>query len=127
IEHVTPVPNSIPCVEGVVFSRGQVIPVVNLRARFGFARENHSPRSRLMVVRSGERVVGLIVDAAREFRSISTDQIQPPSGTLLNLSGSYLAGTVSLGERLVLLLDLQNTLNFSETLPANLPAPVMSA
>ncbi len=127
VEHITPVPNAAPGVEGVVFSRGQVIPVVNLRARFGFAKENHSPRSRLMVVRCGERVVGLIVDAAREFRSISTEEIQAPSGTLLSLSGSYLEGTVSLGERLVLLLNLQQTLNFAGSMPANLPAPMMSA
>jgi len=127
IDHITPVPNAAACVEGVVFSRGQVIPVVDLRARFGFAREARSVKNRLLVVRSGERVVGLIVDAAREFRSIPAESIQAPTGTLLSLSGKYLAGTVTLGERLVLLLDLQNTLNFSEIVPVMLPEPSLTS
>jgi purine-binding chemotaxis protein CheW len=126
IDHITPVPNAPPFVEGVVFSRGQVVPVIDLRTRFGFPKQVRSPKSRLMVVRSAERVVGLIVDAAREFRSIPAETIQPPTGTLLSLSGKYLAGTVNLGERLILLLDLQNTLSFSEISPASLPDLVMS-
>jgi chemotaxis signal transduction protein len=68
----------------------------------------------------------LIVDAAREFRSIPAEAIQPPTGTLLSLSGKYIAGTVSLGERLVLLLDLHNTLNFSEIPQAVMPETVMT-
>src|SRR6476620_5638911 len=70
VEQVTPVPNAARFVEGVVFSRGQVIPAVNLRVRFGFPRQAHTTRSRLIVVEAGERIVGLIVDAAREFRNL---------------------------------------------------------
>src|SRR5688500_8206020 len=50
VGHITPVPNTSPTVEGVVFSRGQVIPAVNLRVRFGFPREPHTVRSRLIIV-----------------------------------------------------------------------------
>ena len=50
IDHVTPVPNAPVFVEGVVFSRGQVVPVINLRARFGFERAAITLRSRLLVV-----------------------------------------------------------------------------
>ena len=53
IEDVTRVPNAPPFVDGVVFSRGQVVPVVNLRARFGFERAAFDLRSRLIVVQSG--------------------------------------------------------------------------
>src|SRR5688500_20329829 len=70
LDQVTPVPNAPPFVDGVVFSRGKVIPAVNLRVRFGFPRQPHTLRTRLLVVQSGDRAVGLIVDSAREFRNI---------------------------------------------------------
>ena len=73
LEHITPVPNTSASVEGVLFSRGQVIPAVNLRVRFGFPREPHSVRSRLIIVQVRQRLVGLIVDVAREFSSIPAE------------------------------------------------------
>ncbi|HYG35264.1 MAG TPA: chemotaxis protein CheW, partial [Clostridia bacterium] len=78
IEHITPIPNAPPFVEGVVFSRGQIIPAINLRVRFGFPRQEHTLRSRLIVVQSGQRRLGLIVDSAREFRQLPRQSILPP-------------------------------------------------
>src|SRR4051812_22959633 len=62
----TPVPNAPPFVDGIVSVRGQVIPAVSLRARFGFPRVAYNTRSRLIVVRGQGRTVGLVVDGARE-------------------------------------------------------------
>jgi chemotaxis signal transduction protein len=106
VGQITPVPNAAPFVDGVVFSRGQVVPVINLRARFGFERAAGDIRSRLLVVDAGRRQVGLLADAAREFISIADNAIQPPSEGLDGLSGRYLAGMATLGERIVLVLDL---------------------
>lgn len=106
IEHITPVPNAPPHVEGVVFSRGQVVPAINLRLRFGFPRADYTLRSRLMVVQVGPRRVGLIVDAAREFRNINAEAIKPPHESITGLSGQYLAGIANIGDRVVLLLNI---------------------
>ena len=111
LEHITPVPNTSSAVEGVVFSRGQVIPAVNLRVRFGFPREPHTMRTRLIVVQVQQRQIGLIVDAAREFSSIPDDTIRPIQEALSGMEGNYLKGFATLGDRLVLLLDLEATLN----------------
>lgn len=111
LEQITPVPNARHFMDGVVFSRGQVIPAVNLRVRFGFAREPHTLRTRLLVVQSGERAVGLIVDSASEFRTISEKTIQPPDAAVNGSSGKFLSGIANLNDRLVLILDLQSTLN----------------
>jgi purine-binding chemotaxis protein CheW len=108
---VTPVPNAPPFVDGVVSVRGQVIPAVNLRARFGFQRAAPDLRTRLLVVRAQNRAVALIVDSAREFASIDESAIQPPPAGIAGLSGEYLEGTVHLGERLVLLLDVNQIIN----------------
>jgi purine-binding chemotaxis protein CheW len=111
LDHITPVPNASPAVEGIVFSRGQVIPAVNLRVRFGLPREAYTMRSRLIIVQVQQRLVGLIVDAAREFSVISDDAIRPIQDAISGMEGNYLKGIATIGERLVLLLDLDATLN----------------
>ncbi|HEY5314105.1 MAG TPA: chemotaxis protein CheW [Pirellulales bacterium] len=119
LENVTPVPNAANYVDGVVFSRGQVVPAVNLRVRFGFERIAYDAKTRLVVVATQGRSVGLIVDAAREFVSIAAEAIQPPPPAMAALSGKYLANIATLGERLVMILDINELLNFAEnTLPA---------
>lgn len=110
LEHITPVPNASPSVEGIVFSRGQVIPAVNLRVRFGLPREPHTMRSRLIVVQTQQRLVGLIVDAAREFSAIPDDATRPIQDAISGMEGNYLKGIATVGERLILLLDLDATL-----------------
>ena len=120
IEDITRVPNAPPFIDGVVFSRGQVVPVVNLRARFGFERAAVDLRSRLIVVQSAGRLIGLVADAAREFVSIPPDAIQPPNDALAGMSGRYVAGIASLNDRLVLVLSLDRILNFAEALTLGL-------
>ena len=114
IEEITRVPNAPAFVDGVVVSRGQVVPVVNLRARFGFERAPNDLRSRLIVVQSGARLIGLVADAAREFVSIPPDAIQPPNEALTGMSGRYVEGIASMGDRLILVLSLNRILNFAE-------------
>jgi purine-binding chemotaxis protein CheW len=106
VGQVTPVPNAPAFVDGVVSVRGQVIPVVSLRSRFGFPRVETDLRSRLLVVRRDGRTVGFVVDSAREFTRISPDAIQPPPEGVSGLNGRYLEGLAHLGERLVLILDM---------------------
>ena len=120
IEDITRVPNAPSFVDGVVFSRGQVVPVVNLRARFGFERAAHDLRSRLIVVQSAARLVGLVVDSAREFINIPPDAVQPPHEALAGMSGRYVEGIASIGGRLILVLDLSRILDFAETLSMDL-------
>ena len=120
IEDITRVPNAPSFVDGVVFSRGQVVPVVNLRARFGFERASHDLRTRLVVVQSAARLVGLVVDSAREFVNIPPDAVQPPHEALAGMSGRYVEGIASIGGRLILVLDLSRVLDFAETLSMDL-------
>ncbi len=113
-EHVTLVPNANPAIDGVVFSRGQVIPALNLRVRFGFAREKNTLRTRIIFATVHDRTVGLIVDTAREFQKFSTDKIGPIEGTLTGINGRYLKAVTKVGERLVLILDLEAVLNVDD-------------
>ena len=111
IDDVAAVPNAHPAVEGVALVRGQVIPALNLRTRFGFERIERDLRSRLVVINTGARVVGLVVDTAREFLKISTESIEPPPEALTGLSGHYLEGIATIGERMILILNLDAVLD----------------
>src|SRR5690349_16129799 len=103
VEQITPVPNSPPFVDGVVFVRGQVVPVVNLRARFNFERAPCDIKTRLMVIAHSDRSVGLLVDSAREFITLTEDAIKPTPDAITTLSGRYLAGIANVDQRLVLI------------------------
>jgi purine-binding chemotaxis protein CheW len=117
VEHVTPVPNAPPYVDGVVFSRGQVVPAVNLRRRFGFDRVAYDLKTRLIVVGHAGRTVGLIVDSAREFVQIAADAIQPPPEAMGATSGHYLAGIATIGGKVILVVDVGEVIGHS-TAPA---------
>ena len=123
LEQVTAVPNAASFVDGVVFSRGQVVPAINLRARFGFERAPYDVSTRLIVVQSGGRSVGLVADGAREFVSFDPALIQPPASTLTGVSGRYLEGIANVGGRLVLVLDLDHVLTFDDPVLEGHPSP----
>jgi purine-binding chemotaxis protein CheW len=107
----TPVPNAPAYVDGVVAVRGQVIPAVSLRARFGFPRVPHDVRTRLIVVRARGRTVGLIVDGAREFANIPAESIEPLPEGIGGMSGRYLRGIAPKGDRLLLVVDVTELLD----------------
>jgi purine-binding chemotaxis protein CheW len=107
VENVTPVPNALPYVEGVILTRGQIIPLINLRIRFGFPRISTDLRARMLVVRSKVRTAGLLVDGAREFIPIAADMIHATHETFQGISNQYVKGVATVGERAVLILNLR--------------------
>lgn len=111
VEHVTTVPNAAPFVDGIVFSRGGVVPAVNLRRRFGFDATPYDLKTRMIIVSHAGRAVGLIVDSAREFVNIPANAIQPPPEALAGTSGNYLGGVATLNDKVVLILDVAEVLN----------------
>jgi len=111
IEDIAAVPNAHPAVEGVVLVRGQVIPALNLRTRFGFEKIERDLRSRLVVINNGNRVVGLVVDTAREFLKLPIDLIERPPEALTGLSGQYLEGIATIDGRMILVLNLDAVLD----------------
>ena len=111
VEGVTRVPNAPRWVDGVVFSRGVVVPALNLRARFGFEPVPYDARTRLIVVHRESRHVGLIVDSAREFVRIGDELVQPPGEGLTALSGRYLRGVATIGDRMIFILELNELLD----------------
>jgi purine-binding chemotaxis protein CheW len=114
LDHVTMVPNANAAIDGVVFSRGEVIPALNLRVRFGFPRKEKTLRTRVVFATVHDRTVGLIVDSARDFQSIPAESIGPIEKTLTGIHGNYLKAVAKINDRLIIILDLEAVLNVED-------------
>jgi purine-binding chemotaxis protein CheW len=110
LQSVTHVPRAPSFVEGVINLRGKVIPVVDLRRRFGLPSGEHTRASRIVVLEIGDQVVGVIVDGVSEVLRVSTATVEPPSPVVAGIDSEYLRGIAKLPERLVILLDLDRVL-----------------
>jgi purine-binding chemotaxis protein CheW len=107
VEKVTPVPTSPAYVLGVASLRGQVLPVISLRRRLRLDERALDQEARLLVVEWKNRVVALAVDSATEFREIAPGAIQPAPE---DAAGDMVDRLIHLGERTLLLLDLDKVL-----------------
>ena len=111
---VTRVPRAPAFVEGIINLRGKVIPVVDLRRRFGLPMADHTRASRIVVVELGDQVVGIIVDGVSEVLRVNTSIVEPPSPVVTGIDSEYLQGIAKLPDRLVILLDLDRVFAVEE-------------
>lgn len=103
---LTRVPQSPPEVEGVINLRGKIIPVVDLRKRFGMSRAEKSDQSRIVVVEVHGRTIGFIVDRVNEVLRISSKIVEPAPNMVCSVDSDFIAGVGKLEDRLLILLDL---------------------
>lgn len=114
MQPITTVPNGPAFIVGLTNLRGRVIPVMDLRQRFGLAAPEPNRRSRIVVAELGAHTVGLIVDGVSEVLRVAGEQIEPPSALVTTADSAFLRGVARLDERLILLLDLAHILTGSE-------------
>ncbi len=103
---LTRVPQSPPEVEGVINLRGKIIPVLDLRKRFGFKIQDATAQSRIVVVEIGGRVLGFIVDRVHEVLRIPRSIVEPAPAMVSSIDSDFIAGVGKLDDRLLILLDL---------------------
>jgi purine-binding chemotaxis protein CheW len=101
----TPVPGTPPYVTGLVQVRGRVVPVVDLRARFGLPAVTPSLDTRVVVVQQGERVVGLVVDMAREVLRVAPEAFRPPPEVMAEQAAGFVKAVAQANGRLIMLID----------------------
>lgn len=111
---LTRVPKTHEFVKGVINLRGVVIPVINLRGRFGLPEAEFTDNTRIIIISINDMEVGLIVDSANDVIDVDSDQIQEPPEIVGGIRAKYLRGVAKIGERLLVLLNLAEVLNKSE-------------
>lgn len=114
MQEITAIPRTPDFVEGVINLRGSIVPVIDLRKRFGLPIGEITKASRIVVVEAGQQMIGMIVDAVAETLRLPSNAIEPPSPVVTSLDTEYLRGVGKLEDRMVILLDLEKVLSNSE-------------
>jgi|SRR5579884_61644 purine-binding chemotaxis protein CheW len=114
LQKMTPVPKAPSFVEGVTNLRGRVIPVMDLRKRFGVTPQPTDQMSRIIVVEQRERLLGMMVDAVDEVLTVPASAIEGVDELVVSVDAEFLAGIVRLEDRLIILLDTEAVLSPGE-------------
>lgn len=122
MQAVTHVPETPEYVEGVINLRGRVIPVVDLRRRFGLAASEHTAESRIVVVDIAGNDIGVIVDAVTEVLRVAGSSIEAASALIASEDSYYMDGIAKIGDRLLILLDLDRVLQAGDEVVARATA-----
>lgn len=110
LTNFTRVPNSEEYITGVINLRGEVIPIINLRQKFGLKNEDKNENSRIIITCDNNISVGLLVDSSSEVIYLNNDDIDNPPN-LNNDDNEYIKGIGKKDEELYLIIDLEKTLN----------------
>ena len=116
MQPITKVPKAPVYVEGVINLRGKVIPVIDIGKRFGFEKSERAKNNRIVVVYIQDTTLGIIVDAVTEVVRIPNDAIETVSDIVTTGNSDYLQGIAKLGNKMVILLALEQLLSADSTL-----------
>lgn len=108
---ITKVPRAPEFVEGVINLRGKVIPIIDLRRRFGLAPKAHDKNTRIIVIEINNVIVGFVVDAVSEVLRIPASTVEPPPPVVAGVESDYISGVGQLQDRLLIMLDLDKLLS----------------
>jgi purine-binding chemotaxis protein CheW len=114
VPEITSVPSAPELVEGVINLRGKIIPVVDLRKRFGQSEIRSDKKNRILVVELENKLIGLIVSAASEVLKIAPSEIEAPGTLFADGESTYVTGVGKLKGRLIILLDISKLLQRAE-------------
>jgi len=110
---ITSVPQTPDFVQGVINLRGKIIPVIDLRSKFGLERAEYNEQTCIIVVDVG-MLMGLIVDTVQEVHDIPADQIEPPPRLGASVDTSFILGMGKVKSEVKILLDIDRVLTSEE-------------
>jgi len=111
---MTRLPNTPPFIKGVINLRGNVIPVVDMRIRFGFPEGSITDLTRIIVVETGGKQVGILVDNVYQVVRLPVASIDPPSELITGISEDFISGIGRLRDRLIVLLNMTQIIFLEE-------------
>ena len=114
-DSVTPIPNAPAYVKGVMNLRGTIVPIIDLRQRFGLPRSDYGPTTVVIVLKvtgeSGERTMGVVVDGVSDVYNVGAEQAKPPPDFGSVVDTEFVKGLATVGDKMVILLDIDNLIN----------------
>lgn len=114
MQAITSMPHAPSFVQGVTNLRGKVLPVIDLRLRFGMPPKTADKSSRIIVISVNETEIGMIVDGVSAVLTIGDLAIEPPPPITTTVDSTFITGIAKLDDRMVILLDLDRILSLEE-------------
>jgi purine-binding chemotaxis protein CheW len=114
IREITRLPKAPDFVRGVINLRGDIIPIIDLRAKFSLSVRQYTSMTRVIVVEVDDKLMGMVVDSVSQVIRIGDDQVVPPPTLVGGVSAEYIRGVGKIGERLVVLLNIGKLLTSEE-------------
>ncbi|MFK3661062.1 chemotaxis protein CheW [Scandinavium sp. NPDC088450] len=113
-DQVTRIANTPSFIKGVTNLRGVIVPIVDLRVKFSQEDVEYNDNTVVIVLNLSQRVVGIVVDGVSDVLSLAAEQIRPAPEFAVTLSTEYLTGLGALGERMLILVNIEKLLNSEE-------------
>ena len=110
----TKVPRSPLFVEGIINLRGQIIPIIDMKKRFDLPLTEYTGDARIIVIQVIAHSFGVEVDSVSEVLRINSSNIEPAPHIVCSIDSKYITGVAKVGERLLILLDLDRLLSDEE-------------
>jgi purine-binding chemotaxis protein CheW len=114
MQSITQLPQTPSYIRGVTNLRGTVLPVIDLRMRFGLETQPDTKRSRVIIVTMGNIKVGVMVDGVSEVLRVPDESIEPLPPMVNSVNADFLKGIARLEDRLIILLDVEKVLDVHE-------------
>ena len=111
---VTRIANTPDFIKGVTNLRGVIVPIIDLRVKFAQQGVSYDENTVVIVLNFGQRVVGIVVDGVSDVLSLTAEQIRPAPEFAVTLATEYLTGLGALGERMLILVDIEKLLSSEE-------------
>ncbi|EMZ5812746.1 chemotaxis protein CheW [Klebsiella aerogenes] len=113
-DQVTRIANTPDFIKGVTNLRGVIVPIIDLRVKFAQQGVSYDENTVVIVLNFGQRVVGIVVDGVSDVLSLTAEQIRPAPEFAVTLATEYLTGLGALGERMLILVDIEKLLSSEE-------------
>ncbi len=107
---ITSIPDSNEHFEGVINLRGKIVTVIDLRKKMGFSPHENSKKKKILIVESGQKIIGFIVSQVTEVLSLPDNSVEPPPEMVSSSGMEYIKGIGKLEDRIIMLLDLDKVL-----------------
>ncbi len=114
MQEITRLPHAPEFIEGITNLRGTIVPVVDLRTRFGLSRKEPTRDTRIVIANMDGSKVGIIVDAVTQVIRVPEDKIEPPPQMSVTINSAFIKNIAKLESELVILLDLGKVLSSEE-------------
>lgn len=113
-DNVTRIANAPEYLKGVVNLRGIIVPIVDMRIKFNVGEPTYDAFTVVIVLNINNHTIGMVVDSVSDVVTLTPDQIKPAPDLGATVSGEYLRGLGTVGERMLILLDIDKLLGSEE-------------